>query len=297
FRSKDGGTHWQKVLFHDENTGAIDLAFEPGNSKTILAALWQTRRPPWSIYAPSSGPGSGFYRSTDGGDHWEHLTGQGLPSEGLGRIGISFAPSNPRRIYLIVDAKEGGLYRSDNGGQGWQRVSNDRRIWQRGWYFGEVSVDPKEPDIVYVPNTSTYQSRDGGKTFTAFKGAPGGDDYHELWIDPDEPRRMILSSDQGAIVTRNGGVTWSSWYNQPTGQFYHVITDTQFPYWVYGSQQDSGAAGVPSLTTTIDGINLTNFREITAGGESDNVAPDPKEPAILYGGRVERLDTRTGQTQ
>jgi len=160
FRSKDGGKSWQKILFHDENTGAIDLAFEPGNSKTILAALWQTRRPPWSIYPPSNGPASGLYRSNDGGDHWEHLTGQGLPSEGLGRIGIAFAPSNPRRIYLIVDAKEGGLFRSDNGGQNWQRVSSDLRLWQRGWYFGEVSVDPKDPDIVYVPNTSTYQSRD-----------------------------------------------------------------------------------------------------------------------------------------
>ena len=296
FRSKDGGKSWQKILFHDENTGAIDLAFEPGNSKTILAALWQTRRTPWSIYAPSSGPGSGFYRSTDGGDHWEHLTGQGLPSEGLGRIGIAFAPSNPRRIYLIVDAKEGGLYRSDNGGQGWQRVSNDRRIWQRGWYFGEVSVDPKDPDIVYVPNTSTYQSRDGGKTFTAFKGAPGGDDYHELWIDPDEPRRMILSSDQGAIVTRNGGVTWSSWYNQPTAQFYHVVTDNQFPYWVYGAQQDSGSASTPSRSR-YRSLNFHDWRPMDAGDENGYVAPDPLSPGVVFGGFVARQDFGHEQLQ
>ena len=296
FRSKDGGKSWQKILFHDENTGAIDLAFEPGNSKTILAALWQTRRPPWSIYAPSSGPGSGFYRSTDGGDHWEHLTGQGLPSEGLGRIGIAFAPSNPRRIYLIVDAKEGGLYRSDNGGQGWQRVSNDRRIWQRGWYFGEVSVDPKDPDIVYVPNTSTYQSRDGGKTFTAFKGAPGGDDYHELWIDPDEPRRMVLSSDQGAIVTRNGGVTWSSWYNQPTAQFYHVVTDNQFPYWVYGAQQDSGSASTPSRSR-YRSLNFHDWRPMDAGDENGYVAPDPLNPGVVFGGFVARQDFGDEQLQ
>ena len=296
FRSKDGGKSWQKILFHDENTGAIDLAFEPGNSKTILAALWQTRRPPWSIYAPSSGPGSGLYRSTDGGDHWEHLTGQGLPSEGLGRIGIAFAPSNPRRIYLIVDAKEGGLYRSDNGGQGWQRVSNERRIWQRGWYFGEVSVDPKDPDIVYVPNTSTYQSRDGGKTFTAFKGAPGGDDYHELWIDPDEPRRMVLSSDQGAIVTRNGGVTWSSWYNQPTAQFYHVVTDNQFPYWVYGAQQDSGSASTPSRSR-YRSLNFHDWRPMDAGDENGYVAPDPLSPGVVFGGFVARQDFGDEQLQ
>ncbi len=296
FRSKDGGKSWQKILFHDEKTGAIDLAFEPGNSKTILAALWQTRRPPWSIYPPSNGPGSGLYRSSDGGDHWERVTGQGLPSEGLGRIGIAFAPSNPRRIYLIVDAKEGGLYRSDNGGQNWQSVSKDRRIWQRGWYFGEVSVDPKDPDTVYVPNTATYQSRDGGKTFTAFKGAPGGDDYHELWIDPDEPRRMILSCDQGAIVTRNGGETWSSWYNQPTGQFYHVATDNQFPYWVYGAQQDSVAVGTPSRSR-YRSLNFHDWRPMDAGEESGYIAPDPLNPGVVFGGFVARQDFSDEQLQ
>ena len=296
FRSKDGGKTWQKILFHDENTGAIDLAFEPGNSKTILATLWQTRRPPWSIYAPSNGPGGGLYRSNDGGDHWEHASGQGLPTKNLGRIGISFAPSNPRRIYLIVDAKEGGLFRSDDGGQNWQRVSNDRRIWQRGWYFGEVSVDPKDPDTVYVPNTTTYQSHDGGKTFMAFKGAPGGDDYHELWIDPDEPRRMILSSDQGAIVTRNGGETWSSWYNQPTGQFYHVVTDNQFPYWVYGAQQDSGSAATPSRSR-YRSLNSHDWRPMDAGDENGYIAPDPLNTGVVFGGTVARQDFGDEQIQ
>ncbi len=296
FRSKDGGKSWQKILYHDENTGAIDIAFEPGNSKTILAALWQTRRPPWSIYPPSNGPGSGLYRSSDGGDHWEQLTGQGLPSEGLGRIGIAFAPSNPRRIYLIVDAKEGGLFRSDNGGQRWQRVSNDRRIWQRGWYFGEVSVDPTDPDTVYVPNTTTYQSHDGGKTFTAFKGAPGGDDYHELWIDADEPKRMILSSDQGAIVTRNGGETWSSWYNQPTAQFYHVVTDNQFPYWVYGAQQDSGSAATPSRSK-YRSLNFHDWRPMDAGDENGYIAPDPLNPGVVFGGTVAQQDFGEEQLQ
>ena len=296
FRSKDGGESWQKILFHDENTGAIDLAFEPGNPKTIYAALWQTRRPPWSIYPPSNGPGSGLYRSKDSGDHWEPVTGHGLPAEGLGRIGIAFAPSNPRRIYLIVDAKEGGLYRSDDGGQNWQRVSNDRRTWQRGWYFGEVTVDPKNPDVVYLPNTSTYKSRDGGKTFEAFRGAPGGDDYHELWIDPEEPLRMALSSDQGTLVTRNGGETWSSWYNQPTAQFYHVITDSRFPYWVYGAQQDSGAAVTPSRSK-YRSLNFHDWQPMEAGDENGYIAPDPLNPGVVFGGTVTRQDFSYEQIQ
>ena len=296
YRSKDGGKNWQRILFHDENTGAIDLALEPGNSKTIYAALWQTRRPPWSIYPPSNGPGSGLYSSNDGGDHWEQVTGHGLPSEGLGRVGIAFAPSNPRRIYLIVDAKEGGLYRSDDGGQNWQRVSNDKRIWQRGWYFGELRVDPKDPETVYVPNTSTYRSRDGGKTFVAFRGAPGGDDYHELWIDPDEPLRMVLSSDQGTLVTRNGGETWSSWYNQPTGQFYHVVTDNRFPYWVYGAQQDSGSAATPSRSK-YRSLNFHDWRPMEAGEENGYIAPDPLNPGVAYGGFVARQDFSNEQVQ
>jgi photosystem II stability/assembly factor-like uncharacterized protein len=296
FRSNNGGKSWKKILFHDENTGAIDLAFEPGNARTIYAALWQTRRPPWSIYPPSNGPGSGLYRSNDGGDHWEHVTGHGLPAEGLGRVGIAFAPSNARRIYLIVDAKEGGLFRSDDGGQNWQRVSNDRRIWQRGWYFGEVSVDPKNPDTVYVPNTTIYQSRDGGKTFTAFRGDPTGPDYHELWIDPDEPRRMILGCDQGVIVTRNGGETWSSWYNQPTAQFYHVVTDNQFPYWVYGAQQDSGPAATPSRSK-YRSLNFHDWRPMEAGDENGYIAPDPLNPGIAYGGFVARQDFSDEQIQ
>jgi photosystem II stability/assembly factor-like uncharacterized protein len=296
YRSNDGGTTWQQILFKDENTGAIDLAMEPGNSKNMYAALLQTRRPPWSIYAPSKGPGTGLYRSKDGGEHWEQLTGHGLPSEELGRMGIAFAPSNPKRIYLIADAKEGGLYRSDDGGENWARVSKDARIWGRGWYFCEVSVDSKDPDTVYVPNTSTYRSRDGGKTFTAIKGAPGGDDYHQLWIDPDNPQRMALGCDQGVIVTRNGGETWSSWYNQPTGQFYHVTTDNRFPYWVYGAQQDSGSAATPSRSN-YRALNFHDWRPMEAGGESDYVAPDPVNPEIIYGGSVARQDFHNEEVQ
>jgi photosystem II stability/assembly factor-like uncharacterized protein len=294
FYSKDGGKKWKRVLFHDENTGAIDLAFEPGNPKTIFAALLQTRRPPWNIYPPSKGPGTGLYRSKDGGEHWEQLSGHGLPGEGLGRMGIAFAPSNPRRIYLIADAKEGGLYRSDDGGENWQHVSADPRIWGRGWYFCEVGVDPKDADTVYVPNTGLYRSRDGGKTFMVLKGEPGGDDYHQLWIDPDEPQRMILGSDQGAVVTRNGGETWSSWYNQATGQFYHVATDNRFPYWVYGAQQDSGAAATPSRGK-YRSLNFHDWRPMEAGDENGYVAPDPLNPEVVYGGFVTRQDLRNEQ--
>ena len=287
FRSKDGGKTWKKVVFHDENTGAIDLAFEPGNPKTIYAALWQTRRPPWSIYPPSNGSGSGLYRSTDGGDHWRGVAG--LPTEGLGRMGIAFAPSNPKRIYVIVDAKEGGLYRSDDGGQSWQLVSKDHRIWGRGWYFNEVTVDPKNADILYVPNTSIYRSVDGGKNFTVFKGDPTGPDYHELWIDPDDSLQMALSSDQGTVVTRNGGETWSSWLNQATAQFYHVATDNQFPFWVYGAQQDSGPAATPS-TSKYRFLNFHDWRPLEAGDENGYIAPDPANPGVIYGGFVSRQD-------
>jgi photosystem II stability/assembly factor-like uncharacterized protein len=296
FRSKDGGLHWQKVLFHDDNTGAIDLAFEPGNPKTIFAALWQTRRPPWSVYPPSNGRGSGLYRSNDGGDHWQLVNGQGLPSDGLGRMGIAFAPSNPKRIYLIVDAKQGGLYRSEDGGQTWQQVSKDHRIWGRGWYFNEVTVDPKNPDIVYVPNTSIYRSVDGGKSFTVFKGDPTGPDYHELWIDPDDSKRMVLSCDQGAVVTHNGGETWSSWLNQATGQFYHVATDNQFPYWVYGAQQDSGPAATASASR-YRFVNFHDWRPLEAGDENGYIAPDPLNPGVIFGGFVARQDLGNEQIQ
>jgi len=293
FRSKDGGKSWKSVLFKNADTGAIDLAFDPSNSKTILAALWQTRRPPWNVYPPSYGPGGGLYRSEDGGDTWKPVTA-GLPTEKLGRIRIAFAPSAPRRVYAIVDAKEGGLYVSDDGGVHWSRASSDRRIWERGWYFAGVTVDPKDANVVYACDTALYRSVDGGKTFLPFKGAPGGDDYHRLWIDPDDSRRMIVASDQGAVVTADGGVTWSSWYNQPTAQFYHVATDDRFPYWIYGAQQDSGAAATP-VRTDYRTITQRDWNEISAGGESGYILPDPTDPNIIWGGTVGRFDWRTLQ--
>ncbi|HUO18569.1 MAG TPA: hypothetical protein VMU44_02290 [Steroidobacteraceae bacterium] len=294
YRSSDGGASWRRTLYRDADTGAIDLALEPGNARTVYAALWQTRRPPWNVYPPASGPGGGLYQSHDGGVTWTELAGHGLPEQ-PGRIGIGVAPSQPRRVFALIDAPEGGLYRSDDAGAGWTRVSDDARIWKRGWYFGGVTVDPTNADVVYVCNTAVYRSEDGGRHFLPVKGAPGGDDYHTLWIDPHDNARRILGVDQGAVATLDGGATWSSWFNQPTGQFYHVITDNRFPYWVYGAQQDSGAAAIPSRTDNIDGINLRQFRESAVGGESDSIAPDPLDPEIVFGGRVDRLDLRTGQ--
>jgi len=298
FRSTDGGEHWDKVLGPNADTGAIDLAFEPDNPRVLYAALWQTRRTPWSIYPPSNGPGSGLFKSTDGGDTWSQIEGHGFP-EHPGRIGVAVAPSEPSRVYAIVHATDGtgGLYRSDDRGATWRRTSDDTRIWQRGWYFGAVTVDPLDADVVYALNTNLYRSDDGGETFVPVKGSPGGDDYHQLWIDPEDPDRQMLGVDQGAVVTVDGGKTWSSWYNQPTAQLYHVITDDRFPYWVYGAQQDSGAAALPSRTNLYDGINIRQFHEITAGGESDNIAPDPLDPEVIYGSRVRKLDLRTQQTR
>ena len=294
YRSTDGGATWRRTLYKSADTGAIDLAFEPGNPRVVYAALWQTRRPPWNVYPPASGPGGGLYQSHDGGETWVELAGHGLPAT-PGRIGIGVSPSQPQRVYALIDAAAGGLYRSDDAGASWSRVSDDPRIWKRGWYFGGVTVDPTNADVVYICNTSMHRSTDGGRKFSPVKGAPGGDDYHELWIDPRDPQRRILGVDQGAVVTLNGGTTWSSWFNQPTGQFYHVITDDRFPYWVYGAQQDSGAAGVPSRTDNIDGINLSEFRESAVGGESDTIAPDPRDPQVIFGGRVDKLDLRTGE--
>jgi photosystem II stability/assembly factor-like uncharacterized protein len=223
FRTRDGGATWQKALFKNDNVGAIDLAFDPVNSQIIYASLWNTRRPPWSIYPPSYGPGGGIYKSTNGGDTWQPLA-NGVPAEGLGRIGLAVASTNRNRVYAIIDSKDakaGGLYRSDDAGATWSLISNDNRLWGRGWYFNKTVVDPKNADIVYVGNTSLYRSTDAGKSWTSIKGAPGGDDYHQLWIYPDDPNRMIVASDQGAVVSVDGAQTWSSWYNQPTAQMYH----------------------------------------------------------------------------
>jgi len=291
YRSTDGGANWQRVLSKDDDTGAIDLAFDPDNSSTVYASLWQTRRPPWSVYGPTNGPGSGLYKSNDGGLNWQPINGGGFPIEGLGRIGIAVAAgTHGNRVFALADAKEGGVYRSDDAGKSWTHVSSDHRVWQRGWYFGGITVDPRDSNQVYVANTALYRSRDGGEHFEAFKGAPGGDDYHSLWIAPEDSDRMILASDQGSAVSVDGGKTWGSWYNQPTAQFYHVITDNRFPYRIYGSQQDSGTAAIASRGD----YGQITFRDWSpiGGQESGYIAPSPSDPNIVFGGGPYGVATR-----
>jgi photosystem II stability/assembly factor-like uncharacterized protein len=297
FRSADGGKTWEKILGKDENTGATDLAFDPKDARTLYAVLWNSRRPPWTTGGPLEGHTGGLFKSMDGGNTW-HAIGKGLPTneQKLGRIGIAIAPSDSNRMYAFADAPEvGGLFRSDDAGENWTRVNSEGRIWGRGFDFAWVRVAPDDRDRVYICNTSTYRSTDGGKTFTAIKGAPGGDDYHTIWINPENPQILLLASDQGATISVNGGETWSSWYNQPTAQFYHVITDNEFPYWVYGGQQESGSAGTSSRS---DWGEIT-FREWYPVGteEYGYVAPDPLNPNWIYGGKGTRFDRATGQTK
>jgi photosystem II stability/assembly factor-like uncharacterized protein len=298
FRSTDGGENWQKILYKDDDSGATDLAFDPKNPQTLYTDMWSSRRPPWTTGGPLEGHNGGLFKSTDGGETWHPLT-KGLPTntQGLGRIGFGISPSNPNRMYALVDAapEVGGLYRSDDAGESWQRVNHEDRIWGRGFDFAWVGVSPENPDIIYICNTSTYRSSDAGANFSAIKGAPGGDDYHTVWINPENPQIILLASDQGATITVNGGNTWSSWYNQPSAQFYHVITDNQFPYWVYGGQQESGSAGIASRS---DWGEIT-FRDWHPVGteEYGYVAPDPLHPNLIYGGKATRFDMLTGQTQ
>ncbi len=297
FLSADGGQTYTKVLGPDENTGAIDVVLDPANPDVIYASLWEARQAPWENGA-WNGPGTGLFKSVDGGTTWRHLT-EGLPTfekDGLGRIGLTVAPSRPSRLFLTADLRNGGfLYRSDDAGETWTRISDDPRIVSRASDFAEVKVHPTNPDIVYTASIVTWKSVDGGKTFAALKGAPGGDDYHRIWINPQNPDIILIAVDQGAIVTVNGGETWSSWYNQPTAQFYHVSTDNAFPYRVCGGQQESGSACVRSRG---DGGQIT-FRDWTPVGvdEYGYVAVDPLDPDLVYGGRVTRFDRRTGQVQ
>jgi photosystem II stability/assembly factor-like uncharacterized protein len=296
YRSIDGGASFQQVLYKDDNTGAAQVAFDPKNAQILYASLWSARQMPWE--AGINGPGSGLFKSIDGGNTWTELT-QGLPTRAQqrGRIGIAIAPSDPNRVYALVAAAPayGGLYRSDDAGNSWQKVNGESRVWTRGDDFACVAVDPVDPNKVYVANTTTYRSVDGGRTFTGIKGAPGGDDYHTIWISPKNPEIIFLGVDQGATLSVNGGQTWSSWYNQPTAQFYHVITDNRFPYWVYGGQQESGSAAVESRSD--DGsISFRNFHPVGVE-EYGYVAPDPLNPDIVYGGRATKFNWVTKDVQ
>jgi photosystem II stability/assembly factor-like uncharacterized protein len=298
FRSLDGGKTFEKVLYKDENTGAADLVMDPANSQILYAALWAARVAPWEVRSGESFtiPGGGLYKSTDGGTSWRAIT-KGLPSgeDGLGRIGIAIAPSNPKRLYVTAEAKKNGagIYVSDDAGESWKQVNSDHRIGGRGPGAMGLAVAPDSPDVLYVANTTTWKSTDGGKTFIGFKGAPGGDDYQRIWINPENNQTIALSADQGAEISVNGGQTWSSWYNQPTAQFYHVTTDNRFPYWVYGAQQESGSVATQSRS---DYGEIT-FREWSLPGvfEYGYIAVDPLDSNIVYGAKLTRTNQALGE--
>ena len=292
FRTTDGGATWQKVLYKDNKTGAIDVVFDPNNSSTLFASLWEVYRTPWSLN--SGGPGSGLYKSTDGGTTWTRLEGHGLPSGIMGRIGVSVSGADSNKVYAMIESKEGGLYRSDDGGESWIRMNEDGRLRQRAWYFSHIFADPKSADTVYVLNTGMFRSTDGGRTFNLLP-APHGD-HHGLWIDPDNPERLINSNDGGATVSVDGGRTWSTQYNQPTAQFYHVITDNRWPYYIYGAQQDNSTIAIKSYDD--DGVIGRQDWYAVGGGESGYIAPYPPDPNIVFANGeafTSRFDKRTEQ--
>ena len=295
FRTTDGGKTWEKVLYKDDKTGAIDITFAPTNPHILYAALWEASRTPYSL--TSGGPGSGLYKSSDDGATWKRLEGNGLPKGILGRIGVSVSGADPNRVYALIEAEEGGLYRSDDGGEKWVRVNDDHRFRQRAWYFTHVFADPKNLDTLYILNTGLFRSTDGGKTFTALR-APHGD-HHGLWIDPTNPARLINGNDGGATITIDGGRTWTRQENQPTAQFYHVAVDHRFNYTVYGAQQDNSTVAIASRTDH-GYVGRQDWYDV-GGGESGYIVPDPRDPDIVYagsyGGYITRFDKRSEQEQ
>ncbi len=296
YRSDDGGKNWKKVLFVDEKTGASDLSMDPNNPRVLYAAFWQAYRKPWTL--EDGGPGSSLYKSTDGGDTWKKLTEGGLPSGTWGRVGVAASPARAGRVFAMIEAEKdkGGLYRSDDWGDKWTHVSDDHGIRERAWYYSWIFPDTRNADILYLPNVEFHKSSDGGKTFQSMP-VPHGDN-HILWVDPDDSNRMILGNDGGATITFNGGRTWSSQDNQPTAQFYRVVTDDRFPYWVYGAQQDNSTVGTPSGVPGYGGITANDWYDV-GGGESAWIAPDPRNPEIVYaggyGGTITRFDRKTRQ--
>ena len=302
YQTIDGGAHWKRVFGLSSEIGISDLAMCSSAPQLLFAGAWQVQRPPWSAYAPTDGPGGGLYRSQDAGKTWSRLDGNGLPEGAWGRVGVDVAPDCKRAyaiIFVQAQPKKSGLYRSDDGGNTWALANADPRLTSRAWYFNRVTIDPQNPDVIYIPNVALYRSDNGGKTISVVRGAPGGDDYHQLWIDPKNSASMVLGTDQGTTISLNRGQTWSSWYNQPTAQFYHVTTDNQFPYVVYGTQQDSGSAAVLSRT---DHDRITPRDWFTAGpSESGYLVVDPNDPNVLYlsgtYGSVARFNKRTGLSQ
>ena len=300
YRSTDGGRTWTHVLKLGDQTGVVDIAADPADPHVLFASAWEARQYPWqSYFTPVSGPGSAIYTSLDGGATWSRVQGGGWPTGSLGRIGLAVAhTAQGVRVYAAVDAaKASGLYRSDDGGAHWSRVNDEDAFTT--WYASRLTVAPDDPDTVYTVGQSIRRCDRGGAHCEIIKGAPGGDDYHHVWINPRQPDHMITGSDQGAVVSVDGGRTWSSWYNQPTGQFYHLAADNRFPYWVYSGQQDSGTVGIASRSD-YGAISFRDWRPV-GGDERDYDIPDPADPLIVYGsglgGRVTRWDGHTGQVQ
>lgn len=294
FRTTDGGKSWTKVLYRDQQTGAIDVSFDPHDSKIVYAALWQARRQPWNF--SSGGPGSGLYRSADGGVTWKQLSGNGLPGGILGRIHVSVSGADSKRIYAMIEAAEGGLFRSDDGGEHWTRINDDGRLSQRAWYFSTILADPKDVDTVYAENTGLFRSTDGGKSFELLPARHG--DHHGIWIDPTNTDRIIEASDGGASISFDRGKSWSTVYNQPTAQFYHVSVDNRFPYYVYGAQQDNSSVAIASRDD--EGAILARDWYDVGGGEAGFVLADPRNADIVYGTNenlISRFDKQAMQWQ
>ena len=294
FRTTDGGKSWTRVLYKDADTGAIDVTFDPANPSIVYAALWQVRRQPWNF--SSGGPGSGLYRSTDGGVTWTQLHGHGLPEGILGRIDVAVSAADSNRVYAMIEAKDGGLYRSDDAGQSWRLINSDGRVRQRAWYFSKIYADPKSVDTVFAVNTGLLKSMDGGKTFGLVSATHG--DHHVLWVDPADPSRMINGNDGGASVSLDGGETWSTQENQPTGAYYHVATSPGFPYWVYGAQQDNSNIAIASFDD--EGVIGPRDWYPAGGGECGFVIPDPRNRNIIYSNSengINRYDKSAEQSQ
>ncbi len=312
YKSTDGGAHWARVLDKGPDVGIADIAMATANPQILFATTWNAHRPPWSTYAPLEGPGNALYRSTDGGAHWTQIAGHGLPTAGWTRTGVAVG-ADGQRVYVTIncgtDEESGGgpaipgcrpgLYRSDDGGDNWHLINSDSRLTSRAWYFMQLAIDPSNPDVLYIPNVALYRTTDGGKTIQIVRGAPGGDDYHQIWVDPKDSNHLVLGVDQGTSVSLDDGKTWSTWYNQPTAQLYHVTTDHKFPYDIYGAQQDSGAIAVHSRSD--HGHIDTRDWYLPGGSESGYIAVDPKDENIVYYtdtyGGVERHDLRTSFSQ
>ncbi|HEY0784510.1 MAG TPA: hypothetical protein VGD62_01485 [Acidobacteriaceae bacterium] len=299
YKSTDGGEHWVHVLDQGPDVGIADLAIATAAPQFLFASTWNARRATWSTYAPLEGSGNGLYRSTDAGAHWLPIAAHGLPGGTWGRTGIAVS-ADGRRVYATIDVHDhAGLYRSDDGGDTWTLASSDARLTSRAWYFSSLAIDPQNPDVLYIPNVALYRTPDGGKTIEIVRGAPGGDDYHQVWVDPRNSSHLMLGVDQGASVSLDRGKTWTSWYNQPTAQLYHVTTDHRFPYMVYGAQQDSGSIAVASRSD--HGHLDTRDWFLPGGSESGYIAVDPLDENLIYSsgtyGTVQRFDRRTSFSQ